>query len=459
MTLFGTDGIRDRAGEGNLAPERVERLGVVIGRLLRVSPGVFRPARRMRTRRARPDNALGKGKVLIGWDTRPSGPEIVEALVRGLGVFGAEAVTVGIVPTPAVAWLTARWGCALGVVVSASHNPAADNGIKLFGPDGRKIPDAAERAIEELFFSREFDPKLKRRTGGGAVDVSEHAVEYVEALHEAAGRPDLSGWTIVADAGHGAATPWVRRVFEPLGARVRMLHETADGARINDGCGATHPQVAAAAVGRESADVGVAFDGDADRVILADRTGTVRNGEDILWIASDSAGDVIVSTVMANLGLERALAARGIRLVRTPVGDRYVAEAMEQEGAKVGGEPSGHIIFREHAPMGDGLLTALLVFRILRERGALLEQACTGWTRFPQVLRNVRVREKRPWEDIAPLRAEVEEARRALGEGGRVLVRYSGTEPVLRIMVEGADAESVARWADRIAHAAQESLG
>ncbi|RPH48782.1 MAG: phosphoglucosamine mutase, partial [Planctomycetota bacterium] len=360
---------------------------------------------------------------------------------------------------PGVATLTRVWGCALGAVISASHNPAEDNGIKLVSPQGFKIPDAAEESIEKLLRGKPVAARVKKPKA--AVDLSAKNSDYLDFL-SGFSRP-LKGLKIIADCAHGASSAFAGPLFERLGAKVLILNASPDGKNINAGCGALHPEAVAAAVKMEKADVGVAFDGDADRLILVDETGTVRDGETVLALCGlhykekkKLPGNMIVSTVMANFGLERHLATHGISLRRTKVGDRFVAEDMMKSGAVLGGEPSGHVLFFDAAPAGDGMLTALRVLDVLAERGQKLSHG--AFAKFPQVLLNVRVVKKPPIDDVPALRDAVAAAEKVLGSDGRILVRYSGTESICRVMVEGPDADVVKRTANGVADAVKKEL-
>jgi phosphoglucosamine mutase len=460
--IFGTDGIRDRAGHGFLAPDKITQVARAAGTLLHRSPA------RLKTRipksfqhlSAKPlKGAPGRGRVIIGRDTRASGPEIEAALAEGFQSVGVDVGLAGVLTTPGVATLTHLWGASLGVVISASHNPAGDNGIKLISPQGFKIPDGAEDAIEKMLKGKPLAARVKKPRA--ALDLSAKTSDYPDFLAKFC-RP-LKGMTIAVDCGHGAASAFAGPLFRRLGAKVLVLNAAPDGTNINAGCGALHPEQVAEAVRREKADVGVAFDGDADRCILVDETGEVRDGETVLSLCGlhfkerkRLPKNTVVSTVMANFGLERHLAARGIMLKRTKVGDKFVAEEMLKSGAALGGEPSGHVLFFDAAPAGDGMLTALRVFDVLAERGQKLSQA--AFPKFPQVLLNVRVARKPALEDAPGIQAAIAAAERELGDDGRILVRYSGTEPLCRVMVEGPRDEAVRRLAGAVADAVKKEL-
>ncbi len=462
--IFGTDGIRDRAGQGPLAPARVERLARAVAHLLRHRPGSLRtPVPRgfagLRGGASAPSS--GRGRVLNGRDTRSSGPEIERALAAGFRSAGVGVALAGVLTTPGVAALARRWGCALGVVISASHNPARDNGIKFVSPQGFKIPDAAEEAIEALLEGDARDGRA--RDGPAPRDLSAKTDDYVDFL-AGFSRP-LGGMKIVVDCGHGAASAYAGPLFKRLGARPVVMNASPDGANINAGCGALHPEVVARAVRREKARLGVALDGDADRAILVDERGRVRDGDYVLALCGTTlkergalAGDAVVSTVMANFGLERYFADRGIALRRTKVGDRYVAEEMLGSGAVLGGEPSGHVLFFDASPAGDGMLTALRVLDVMAERGRPLSELARELVKFPQVLLNVEVGRKPPIEEAPGVQRAIRAATGALRGEGRILVRYSGTEPLCRVMVEGPAAGLVSRLARDVAGAVRREL-
>jgi phosphoglucosamine mutase len=461
--IFGTDGIRDRAGQGWLSDPNVLRVGRAVGAVVAARPGVLRspvPARFRKLRTAVSRTSPARGSVLIGRDSRASGPHLEALLAEGLAAQGVPVALAGVVSTPGVAYLARRWGCSLGIVISASHNPADDNGIKLISPQGFKVPDAGEAAVEAIL--RSADPAPAPRPAGSAKDCSKRSAEYLDFL-EGFSRP-LKGMRIVADCGHGAAAAFAGPLFRRLGARVVVLNASPDGRNINAGCGALHPEGLAKAVLREKADAGVAFDGDADRAIFVDETGQVRDGEHVLALAGTALkarrrlpGNAVVSTVMANFGLERHLASHGIALARTKVGDRYVAEEMLAKGRVLGGEPSGHVLFYDASPAGDGLLTALRVFDLLREQGRRFSEV--AFAKFPQVLINVKVARKPPLGQCPGIGAAISAAERELGSDGRILVRYSGTESLCRVMVEGPREEPVKRLAAAAADAVKKEIG
>jgi phosphoglucosamine mutase len=385
-------------------------------------------------------------------------------LAGGLQAAGVECVSAGVIPTPGVAHLVRTQGYAAGLMVSASHNPYRDNGIKVIGATGQKLADETEAEIEERIQEllkekiapQEAEPPVEKSLAG----------DYEVHLREAVGKLDLRGKHLVVDCANGAASSVGPELFESLGAQVTAISHEPDGRNINENCGALHPEVVAAKVQELGADAGIAFDGDADRAMLATASAKVFDGDCILlaaarWMKQQGTlkGNCAVGTVMANLGLEVALRAVGIELVRTKVGDRYVIEEMQRRGANLGGEQSGHVIFLDHAPAGDGLLTALEMLSIVRGAGKSLDELVADFKVFPQRTENVPVREKLPLEEVTEVQAAIDEASRALDERGRVVVRYSGTERLLRVMVEAEEEAQVVRWVGHIVSAVERELG
>jgi phosphoglucosamine mutase len=436
--LFGTDGIRGRAGDPPLDPATIQRIGRAVVRAV----GISRP------------------RVLIGRDTRESSAGIESHVAAGLLAEGADVVSTGVLPTPAVAHLTRLLGFDLGVVISASHNPYEDNGIKVFG-GGRKFTTELEEKTEAI-----FDTLPSRAAPPAEVPLEDLSARYLEHLRRALPAASLKGVHLVADCANGATSFLARALFEALGARVEIRHDAPDGRNINQHCGATVPEAVAAEVVRFGAHLGVAFDGDGDRAIFADSAGRIIDGDHVLFLAARHLhaqgrlrGDCVVATVMSNLGLEHALGRLGIGLVRTSVGDRHVLDEMIRRGANVGGEQSGHVIFLDHEPTGDGLLTALQILGVVLASGRSLGDLARDLPVYPQVHRNVRVREKADLDRIANVRAALDTARKILDGRGRLLVRYSGTEPVLRVMAEGPDEGEIRRVAESIAAAATEAIG
>ena len=441
MKLFGTDGLRARAGEFPLDPASVRRLGRELGRRLLGN----RPAR-----------------VVIGGDTRESTPRIVADMAAGLAEGGCNVASAGVITTPGVAELVLELGARAGVAVSASHNPYEDNGIKIFGPDGRKWPDAEEEHLENRL--------LEERSSNGPVATPPPpdpdpglVATYVSRLR-ASLPEDLAGFFVLMDTGNGAAFQIGPRAFQRAGARVTAIHDQPDGRNINKDCGALHPEGMARATRESGAALGVAFDGDADRSIFADETGRILDGDDVLWIiarAWKARGKLpeggVVGTVMSNFGLEAALAREGIAFRRSSVGDRNVARLMDETGAALGGETSGHILLAPLSPAGDGILTALILASIVRAAGRRLSELAT-LEKMPQTLRNVRVARRAPIEESPRISQAVAHAEAALRGRGRVFLRYSGTEPLLRILVEGPDAEEVHAVAGALETAVKEEL-
>ncbi len=436
--IFGTDGVRALAN-GALTPELALRLGRAIVTVL-VEEGVERPS------------------ITIGRDPRWSGQMLEAGLAAGITSAGGDAVLFGVVPTPAVAHLTAGSEAHAGAVISASHNHAADNGIKFFGGDGFKLTDAEEDRLEELLEGDTVGGPRPTGTGLGRIFEEPAAVgRYVEHL-VAATDVDLSGLRVVVDAANGAASQVAPQVYRHLGADVVALHARPDGMNINDGCGSTHPEAICAAVIEHGADVGIAHDGDADRLICADHTGAEVDGDVILAILAREAqqrgtlaSDSVVTTVMTNLGFRHAMEGLGVKVVTTAVGDRYVLEAMRSEGLNLGGEQSGHLIDLDHATTGDGVLSAVRLLGTIRRTDTSLAQLRGVMTRLPQVLVNVRDVDRDGLMDADEVWLAVNEVEQQLGHDGRVLVRPSGTEPVVRVMVEAPTAEAAQQSADRIA--------
>jgi len=449
-SLFGTDGIRGVANVHPMTPE----LALALGRAVTFVAG--------RAERHAP-------RVLIGKDTRLSGYMLETAIAAGVTSMGGRVMLCGPVPTPAVAHLTVSMRADAGIVISASHNPYDDNGIKIFGRDGFKLPDAAEEEIEALI--REPERLGERRTGpaiGRAVKLEDSRGRYVAFVKNTFPRDlTLDGVRVVVDAAHGAAYVVAPLVFSELGARVHAIGVRPNGININREVGALHPDHARAEVVRRGAQIGIALDGDADRVIVIDEKGQVVDGDAVMAMCAtrmkrdgELRRDTVVATVMSNLGLERALEAQGIALVRTPVGDRYVVEAMRRGGFNLGGEQSGHLVFLDHSSTGDGLIGALQVLALMTRTGQpLSELAQQAMERVPQVLESVTLRARKPLEDMASLQRLIAQVKTALGKEGRVLVRWSGTEPKLRVMVEGPNEERIGTIAQDLVAAAREDVG
>ena len=440
MTLrFGTDGVRGVANL-DLTPELVVALGRAAARVLAVD------------------------RFVVGRDTRISGPSLEAALTAGLTAEGITVNSMGVVPTPAVAWAAAQSGAA-GAMISASHNRYPDNGIKLFTPAGRKLDDDIERALESALDAlvqghHEQDSSPTGDAIGTVEPAPEHLLAYAEAVERSIEGRDLSGLSIVVDCANGSATTVAPYVLRRLGAQVVVLHAEPNGTNINEGCGSTHPADLRRTVVERGADAGLAFDGDADRVLAIDRTGELVDGDQIIAINAVDLhergrlrNDTVVVTVMSNLGFRLAMNERGIVVAETPVGDRFVLDALATGGHSLGGEQSGHIIFPELATTGDGLLTAVQLLDVVKRSEKSVDELASVMTRLPQVLRNVRVTATTVEDLEERIAADVASARAELGDHGRVLVRRSGTEPLVRVMVEAPTAEKADAVAKRLAEA------
>ncbi len=448
--LFGTDGIRGIAGEAPLDATTIYSTGLAIGHSLHGKPGA---------------------KVILGRDTRESSAWIAAMLLAGVRETGVGVASAGIVPTPAVAFLARAHGFDAGVVISASHNPWRDNGIKLFGPDGFKLPDAIELGIENEIHRHAEDAVAPNPAKlPPVVDDPKLQEDYIQFLIDAVPGLSLSGLRIVADCANGSAAAVAPELFARLGADIpekfRLINISPDGRNINDGCGALHPERVATEVTSRGFALGVTFDGDADRCMLSGAQNNIVNGDAILLMAARDlkergllTGDLVVATTMSNMGLEAALKRSGIRMLRAPVGDRYVLEQMQLHSAALGGEQSGHILFPHLATTGDGLLTALVVLDLLARTGSSIEELTADLKVFPQVIVNVKVRERRPLEGIPAVAARIRAAEEELKDAGRVVIRYSGTETLARVMIEAESDEAMRRHADAIADAIRDELG
>ena len=442
VQLFGTDGVRGVAGEWPLDERTVTRLGAALVRGL---------------------GHHGTPRLIVGRDTRESGPWIEGALAAGAVWAGAHVTSVDVVPTPAVAYLAGAEDFDLGVVLSASHNPYGDNGIKVFSGRGHKFAETDERAVEAVMADTSWDVP----SGAPAVIDRQPLVDAYLA-HLSRLLPSvtaLRGARLAVDMANGATTTTAPRVLDHLGFDVVALGDRPDGRNINLDCGSTHPQALARAVVEHGCQLGIAFDGDGDRAIFVDHTGRIVDGDALLLILARArqregrlAHETVVATVMSNIGLEIALREHGIRLVRTAVGDKYVMDEMTRGGFVLGGEQSGHIILSEHLPTGDGVATALALLSVLEETGQSLAELAAERVTYPQTLVNVRVRENRPVASVPALAEIIRDVEHQLDGQGRVLVRYSGTEPLLRIMIEGPSQTAVEDWAERIAAAVRSHL-
>ncbi len=445
--LFGTDGIRGVAGQYPLDGKTVYAIGLALAHSLR--------------------DQTRTPHVLLGMDTRESGASIAATLTQGLREGGVAVTSAGVIPTPGVAYLARARGFSAGIVISASHNPWEDNGIKVFGADGYKLADAVELAIEDEIFHRLLNVQEPDPSAASAPQVdSSLPAAYIDFLLSQVPELRLDSKKIVVDCANGAASAIAPQLLSKLGGNLVLTHTAPDGRNINDQCGALHPQIVAKEVLAANADLGMTFDGDADRALFADEHGRVINGDAVLLLAARDlqarnllATDTVVATTMSNMGLEAALRTYGIRMLRAPVGDKYVLEEMQRTGAVLGGEQSGHILFLDRATTGDGLLTALLVLDIMHRSGKTLSQLTSELKVFPQVIVNVRVREKRPMEDLPTVVAAIRDADVELHGNGRVVVRYSGTEALARVMIEAESQQAMQRHADRIADAIRAELG
>ncbi|MCS6777576.1 MAG: phosphoglucosamine mutase [Chloroherpetonaceae bacterium] len=448
--LFGTDGVRGVANEV-LTATLAMRLGMAAGVTARTQTGAQRPV------------------VVLGRDTRLSGDMLAAALASGLATMGVDVIDVGIVPTPAVAQMVLTTGACAGVVVSASHNPFEDNGIKFFGPSGKKLADAQEDAIEALLDSVESLPRSTRGDIGRIRATREPVQEYVACVQRSIPSCDarpLQGMRLVIDCANGAAFELAPQIFRELGAEVVPINAAPDGININVACGSTHPFAMAATVRETRADAGMAFDGDADRVILSDEQGNIVDGDRVMAILAlhfqaqnRLPGNLVVATIMSNAGLDQALEQAGIRLLRTNVGDRYVAEAMETHGAAVGGEQSGHILLPQIAPTGDGLITALQVLSVMGTTRKKLSELASVMRSCPQRLRNVRVRSRQGWQEDQDIQRAIREGQERLGRPEWLSVRPSGTEPLIRVMAQGPDEAVVCAVVEDICAVVERKLG
>lgn len=441
---FGTDGVRGIAN-AELTPELAYKLGRIGAHVL--TYGRKRPA------------------LVVGRDTRISGHLLETAITAGILSIGADVIQVGVISTPGVAYLTQHIGADAGIMISASHNPVEDNGIKFFGRDGFKLSDEMEEEIECLL-DREVD-QLPRPVGpdvGSLIERKELKHAYLAHLNQTVSQR-FTGFKVVLDCANGAASDLAPDLFRQLGAETIVINNEPDGVNINVNCGSTHPEQLQAAVVRKGADVGLAFDGDADRLIAVDETGAIVDGDSIMCILGvylkeegQLEKDTVVTTVMSNIGLHRAAAAHGIRTVQTDVGDRYVMEAMRDGGYTFGGEQSGHIIFLAHSTSGDGILTAVQLLNVLKAKQKPLSALADVMKRYPQVMVNARVKNKTGWAHNEAIREAIKAAEDSLGSEGRILVRPSGTEPLIRIMAEGQNEAELRQCTERIADVVRREL-
>ena len=443
-TLFGTDGIRGVAGEPPLDRQTIYATGLALAADLR--------------------GQVAGPRVLLGRDTRESGPWISALLASGLRAGGVAVVSAGVIPTPGVAHLAHTHGFAAGIVISASHNPWQDNGIKIFGGDGYKLPDDEEFSIEQEIYARREGPApddspLLR-------DEDSFFEDYAGWLRSQVQGHDFSGLELSVDCANGAASDIAPELLRSLGAEVRPHSITPDGRNINQNCGALHPEVVAKHTLADGSALGITFDGDADRALFASRSGRVINGDAVLLLtarrlqrAGELAQNTVVATTMSNMGLEAALRSSDIRMLRAPVGDKYVLEQMRATGAMLGGEQSGHVIFLDRATTGDGLLTALMFLSVLAEGGGDADALLADLKTYPQVIENIRVREKVPLSTLPEVQNAIAAAEQELDGTGRVNVRYSGTEKLARVMVEAESDDLMRRHANAIAAALRDAIG
>jgi phosphoglucosamine mutase len=446
--LFGTDGVR---GIANIDP-------MTVGTCMRLGRSVAHVFK----------DGTHRNRILIGKDTRLSGYMLESALVAGICSMGVDVLLIGPLPTPGIAYVTRSLCAAAGIVISASHNPYQDNGIKFFSPDGFKLNDKTEHEVEELTFTRRIDGiRPTADEVGRARRIDDAQGRYVEHVKRSFPRGrTLDGMKVVIDCAHGAGYkvgPWV---LEELGARVTVLGAEPDGKNINEGVGSLHPEVAAQAVREHGADAAICLDGDGDRCLLVDEKGNVVDGDHVLaicgraWKQQDKlANGTVVATVMSNLGLDRSLAEVGVSVERTRVGDRFVVDAMRKGGHNLGGEQSGHTVFLDYATTGDGLVTALQVLCVLAEGDSPLSELAACMTSMPQVLENVEIRERTPLDELPGVQRAIKDAETALGGDGRVLVRFSGTQPMARVMVEGEREEQIRDLAGAVVSALQDAIG
>jgi phosphoglucosamine mutase len=448
--LFGTDGVRGTAGKYPLDPATVRRLGAALVREWRANHG---------------GAASGAGPhILVGRDTRESGGWIEAELAHGASGEGATVTSAGVVPTPAVAYLTRTEGYEAGVVISASHNPFEDNGIKVFSGSGEKFTERDERAVEVILADSSWQARSGKPGEVNTVDLVGDYLEHLRAVFPESGR--LQGFLLAIDCANGATTTVAPRLFESLGLQTLVTGNQPDGRNINLGCGSTHPEKLARLVAERGCQMGVAFDGDGDRAIFVDHRGQIVDGDAVLLMCGRQLqregrlkGNAIVATVMSNIGLELALKPLGIDLVRCPVGDKYVMEEMLNRDLSLGGEQSGHIIFSDYLFTGDGLCTALNVLRTVALTGRTLQDLAADLTTYPQVLLNVRVREKVDLRSVPAVAAAIDVVESRVAGQGRLLVRYSGTEPLLRVMLEGREQDQIRAWAQEIVDVVKEHLG
>jgi len=453
--IFGTDGVRGTANIEPVTAETALKLG-------RAAAHVFKNLERQ-------SRSRGKHKIVIGKDTRLSNYMLENAISSGILSMGVDVLFIGPLPTPGVAYVTRSLRADAGIVITASHNPYADNGIKFFRADGYKLDDKIEDSIEQLVFSGEIENiRPTAAEIGKAVRIDDALGRYIEFAKTSFPKNlTLEGMRVVVDCAHGAAYKSTPCVLRELGAEVIVFGNQPDGKNINENCGSMFPENLCRKVVEHKAHLGIAHDGDADRVLLCDERGSLVDGDDIMAITAlemlaqnTLAGKTLVTTVMSNAGLESAIKSAGGKIIRTAVGDRNVIDEMLKNGFRFGGEQSGHLIFRDFGTTGDGLVAALQILRIMKAKGQPLSKLAKCWTRFPQLVTNVKVREKKPFEQLDGVTKLVAEAEKELkSAGGRVLLRYSGTEPKARLLLEGRDAKVLGKWSQKICGAIQKQIG
>ena len=453
--IFGTDGVRGTANIEPVTAETALKLGRAAGHVFKTLESQAR--------------GRGRHKIVLGKDTRLSGYMLENAISSGILSMGVDVLFIGPLPTPGVAYVTRSLRADAGIVITASHNPYADNGIKFFRADGYKLDDKIEAEIENLVFSGRIENIRPTADAiGKAVRIDDALGRYIEYAKASFPRGmTLEGMRIVLDCAHGAGYKSSPCVLRELGAEVIVYGDQPDGMNINQDCGSMHPEQVCQQVRAHKACLGIAHDCDADRVLLCDETGALIDGDDIMAIAGCEmlaerrlAEKTVVSTVMSNAGLEAAINSAGGKVVRTAVGDKNVIDEMLRHGFNLGGEQSGHMIFRDYSSTGDGLVSALQILRIMKAKDTPLSKLAKCWTRFPQLVTNVRVREKKPFDELDGLRKLVNEAELELkGQGGRLLLRYSGTEPKARLLLEGRDADALKKWSEKICGAIQKQIG
>ncbi len=452
--IFGTDGVRGTANVEPVTAETALKLG-------RAAAHVFK-------QRLPLPRGHGRHKIVVGKDTRLSGYMLENAISAGILSMGVDVLLIGPLPTPGVAYITRSLRADAGIVLTASHNPYEDNGIKFFFHDGYKLDDAIEAEIEDLVFSGAIE-HIRPTAGeiGKALRIDDALGRYIEYAKAAFPKGNtLEGLRIVVDAGHGATYKSTPCVLRELGARLTVLNNQPDGTNINLNCGSLYPEAMCAAVKETGADLGIAHDGDGDRVQLCDEHGTLVDGDDVLaitgldWLKRGALKkNTLVATIMSNIGLDHLIRQHGGEVIRTVVGDRYVLEAMLRDDLNVGGEQSGHMIFRDFATTGDGIVSALQVLRIMMDTGKPLSELLKTFVKFPQIAVNMKVREKPALETMPDVLAAVKDAEQTLGDTGRVLLRYSGTEPKIRLLIEGRDAKQIRALADGIAAKIKAKIG